>query len=163
MKKGTAIISVNDIEVGAMPLEQYEDIVRSVNKSWLMRIHGFNQYFWYLLKQFCGLVDLFIRVFATVAVAAAIFFYYSSRDNIALNGELPLRLKDIYQITQLILNASIVLTIITSGLKFLFSGADATRHFISPRRHAIAYKIRQVMEVPAEGKVSVMIIKNAED
>lgn len=163
MRDGTAVIKVNGIEVGAMPLEQYEDIVRSVNKSWMMRIHGFNQYLWHLLKLVCDVVDLFIKIFVAMSVGMAVLFYYHSRHDIALNGDIPLHLKDIYQITQFIFNISITLTLIIPALKFIFSGGQVSRHFISPRRHAIAYKLRQVMEVPAEGNVSVMIIKNTED
>lgn len=33
MRDATAVIKVNGIEVGAMPLEQYEEIVRGVKKD----------------------------------------------------------------------------------------------------------------------------------
>ncbi|EEK7813670.1 hypothetical protein G3151_004817 [Salmonella enterica subsp. enterica serovar Montevideo] len=163
MQDGVAVIRVNNIEVGSMPLEQYEDIVRSVNESWLMRIDSFNSYIWYLFKIFCGLVELFIKTFLFLTVVAIIIFYYSNHPGPIPDGDIPLRIVDIYKITQFILNASIVMTILTLVLKLVFSGGEVRSSFVSPRKHAIAYKIRQVMEVPTEGSVSVTVHKTVKE
>ncbi|EEH8382913.1 hypothetical protein G3142_004942, partial [Salmonella enterica subsp. enterica serovar Montevideo] len=87
MQDGVAVIRVNNIEVGSMPLEQYEDIVRSVNESWLMRIDSFNSYIWYLFKIFCGLVELFIKTFLFLTVVAIIIFYYSNHPGPIPDGD----------------------------------------------------------------------------
>ncbi|EIE8896665.1 hypothetical protein LFM31_004445 [Salmonella enterica] len=163
MQDGVAVIRVNNIEVGSMPLEQYEDIVRSVNESWLMRIDSFNSYIWYLFKKLCGLVELFIKTFLFLTVVVIIIFYYSNHPDQIPDGDIPLRIGDIYKITQFILNTSIVMTMLTLMLKLVFSGGEVRSSFVSPRKHAIAYKIRQVMEVPTEGSVSVTVHKTVKE
>ena len=163
MQDGVVIIRVNNIEVGSMPLEQYETIVRSVNENWPIRIESFNSYIWYLFKKTCGLVELFIKVFLFLSVVAIIIFYYSNHSGTIPYGDIPLRVGDIYKITQFILNTSIVMTILTFVLKLVFSGGKVLSTFVSPRKHAIAYKIRQVMEVPTEGSVSVTVHKTVKE
>ncbi|MEL2726952.1 hypothetical protein R9K85_01710 [Escherichia coli] len=128
-----------------------------------MRIDSFNSYIWYLFKKFCGLVELFIKTFLFLTVVAIIIFYYSNHSGPIPDGDIPLRISDIYKITQFILNTSIVMTILTLVLKLVFSGGEVRSTFVSPRKHAIAYKIRQVMEVPTEGSVSVTVHKTVKE
>lgn len=153
MQNGTAVIRVNGIEVGAMPLEQYQAIVREVKSDWLIRIATVTSYIRFSIR----LASRFFYYFAmSFLVVFAIFMLYSNFHPAALTqfvtdlqGASP---DVIVSVLRNITQICFMLTLITLVITGYTMGFPA---FVSASQIAINERIREVMEVPAEGTVSV--------
>ncbi|MDR7345366.1 hypothetical protein J2X14_003813 [Pantoea alhagi] len=159
MREGTVVISVNGIEVGAMPLEQYEEIVRSVNKDWRIRactvLDNFRIYFKFAKHA----LFTFIRSLGVIAAIFMIACLFRPETEVAgfikeIQSATPEGLA--YTIST-ITTMCICLTIMYYMFRLIFGRVPEC---LSPSKIAISQKIREVMEVPTKGKVSVTFIKN---
>ncbi|ECI5749101.1 hypothetical protein D5P88_24460 [Salmonella enterica subsp. enterica] len=158
MNAGIAVIKVNNIEVGSMPLAQYEEIVESVKKDWRTRVAAVFSYVGFVWKFIIRSWSYFVQCFS---VLFAMFMLYSLFHTAELTQfidemrSLPSEsiANGIVSLTQL----SVLVTFIGCFLSFLIKGTPV---FVSASEDAINKKIREVMEVPAEGQVSVTFKKD---
>ncbi len=159
MRDGTAVIKVNGIEVGAMPVEQYEEIVRSVTKDWRVKVSTLLDSFRVYFKIGTHLFFTFVH---SLGVMAAILMIACLFRPVA---EVARFINEVQNATpEGLVFALRRITIICIGLsafyymaKFIYGGFP---EHLSPTKIAICRKIREVMEVPAEGKVSVIFMKD---
>ncbi|EHI7937670.1 hypothetical protein J9T53_004692 [Salmonella enterica] len=158
MSNGTAVISVNGIEVGAMPLEQYENIVRDVKKDWHTRTASLISYIRFSIRLACRYFYYFATSFLVVF---AFFMLYSNFHPAAFTqfiADLQTASPDkIASILRNITQLCFTLTLITLLITFYTKGLPT---FVSASQIAINRKIREVMEVPADGQVIVRIKKD---
>lgn len=161
MRNGIAVVYVNNIEVGSMPASQYDDIVESVKNDWRIRISGFFQYIGFIWRIFCRASAFF---FQSIIVLLGLFMFYSFFDNSAtvqfidsLKGASSSSIAGaIRTLTILCINLTIF-----GGILRLFTHGVPT--FVSPSEAAINKRIRQIMEVPAEGQVAITFKQDGAD
>ncbi|ENE5338097.1 hypothetical protein ABNL11_004957 [Klebsiella pneumoniae] len=153
MQKGVAVIRVNNIEVGSMPVSQYEEIVRAVKKDWRTRIASVFSYVGFVWKFIKRTWSYFVNSFT---VLFALFMLYSLFHPAELtqfiNEMRSLPSENIANGIRSVINICLLLTIISSVLSFFVIGTPV---FVSATENAINKEIRKVMEVPTEGQVSV--------
>ncbi|ENU7100583.1 hypothetical protein ACFICF_004528 [Salmonella enterica] len=158
MQDGVAVIRVNNIEVGSMPISQYEEIVKSVKKDWRTRVAAVFSYVGFVWKFIIRLWSYFVKSFT---VLFALFMLYSFFHPVELaqfiNEMRSLSSENIANGVRSVTNICILLTIISCALSLFFKGVPV---FVSASENAINKKIREVMEVPAEGQVSVTFNKD---
>lgn len=158
MENRIAVIKVNGIEVGSMPFGQYEEIVQSVKKDWRTRIASVFSYAGFIWKFIARLWSYFVQCFSVLFALFMLYsFFHSSELALSIDEFRSLPSKSIADGIISITNICILLTITASFLSYFFKGRPV---FISPIENAINKKIRTVMEVPAEGQVSVIIREN---
>lgn len=158
MRDGTAVVKVNGIEVGAMPLEQYEAIVRDVKKDWRTRVASVFSYIGFVWRMIQRFWHYFVQ---TISIFIALFLLYFFQNQ----AELPQLITElrnapsqhIAQIINTITYTGIVLTTIAGTLSIILKGTPA---YVTATENAINKKIREVMEVPAEGQVSITFKKD---
>nr|WP_241390895.1 hypothetical protein [Serratia proteamaculans]ULG18482.1 hypothetical protein Man4p2_00012 [Serratia proteamaculans] len=158
MNAGIAVIKVNNIEVGSMPLAQYEEIVESVKKDWRTRVAAVFSYVGFVWKFIIRLWSYFVQCFS---VLFALFMLYA----LSHPAEITQFIDEIRSLPSEIIangirsltNICILMTIMGYALSFFLKGMPV---FVSATENAINKKIRQVMEVPAEGQVSVTFKKD---
>jgi hypothetical protein len=158
MRDGTAVIKVNGIEVGAMPLERYEAIVKEVKEDWRTRIAILFDYVRVIWKAAARLSSYFVHSFVVVT---AIFMIYSMNHSpeitqfvTDLRSLPPERIAEGFST---LARMCISLTMLAFVISYILIGAPV---FVSASERAINKKIREVMEVPAEGQVSVTFKKD---
>ncbi len=157
MREGTAVIKVNGIEVGAMPLEQYESIVRDVNKDWRTSIASIFSYIGFVWRMILRLWHYFIQTLSIFTVLFLLYFFQNQTELAQLITELRNAPSlHIAEIIRTITYTCLILTAIAGMLSILLKGTPA---YVTATEKAINKKIREVMEVPAEGKVSIIFIK----
>ncbi|MEM7998900.1 hypothetical protein Q4R43_20875, partial [Morganella morganii] len=74
MQGGIAVIKVNDIEVGTMPISLYEDIVESVKNNWRTRIAVWFSYVQLLWKMVLRLCSHYVQ---NIVIIFALLMLYS--------------------------------------------------------------------------------------
>lgn len=160
MSEGVAIIKVNGIDVGSMPLEQYHAIVKKVKKDWRNRIVSAFSVLHYLFRIASVYCEYFIK---TLVIFMALFFISSITSPSSVT-ELISSLKystptDITTLIHTITNFAILISIF-SFIMMLFFMPHTRFNYISPFDVAINKIIRTIMEVPANGDVTVSIENN---
>ncbi|EAQ0916014.1 hypothetical protein EYT18_21710 [Salmonella enterica] len=159
MREGMVVVKVNGIEVGAMPLEQYEEIVKSVKKDWRIRVYTVANSFGIYLKLARNLFLTFIR---SLGVFTSLFMIMSL---FRPDAEVAAFFREIKSATpegmayafKQITVMCIVMTVMYYLLRAIFRGE---RKYNSPSKIAIGNRLREVMEVPTEGVVSVIFVKD---
>ncbi|ECC1675615.1 hypothetical protein FNX24_21680 [Salmonella enterica] len=158
MRNDVAIIRVNNIEVGSMPVSQYEEIVKSVKKEWRTRIASVFSYISFVWKLILRLWHYFVH---GISVIVALFMLYSLYHQVEVTQLInELRNANSEYISEMIREITttcIILTLIAAILSILIQGTPV---FVSATENAINKKIREVMEVPAEGQVSITFEKD---
>ncbi|EGS4262587.1 hypothetical protein P0664_004767 [Salmonella enterica] len=161
MQNNVAVITVNNIEVGSMPVSQYKEIVKSVKKDWRTRVTAVFNCVRYIWKLIIRLWSYFVQSF-TVIIALSMF-YFSSHPAEATQFVTELRnasSEELASAIRSVTNLCFFLTIIACLLSLFIKGTPV---FVSASENAINRKIREVMEVPTEGKVSVTFKKGDGD
>ncbi|EQO56125.1 hypothetical protein G718_04946 [Escherichia coli HVH 43 (4-2173468)] len=158
MQEGIAVVKVNNIEVGSMPISQYEEIVRAVNNDWRTRIASVFSYVRFVWKFIIKLWSYFVQCFSVLFAMFMLYSLFHTAEITQFIDEmrsLPSEsiANGIVSLTQL----SVLVTFIGCFLSFLIKGTPV---FVSASEDAINKKIREVMEVPAEGQVSVILNKD---
>ncbi|EKQ8286760.1 hypothetical protein P6Y92_004792 [Salmonella enterica] len=158
MQDGVAVIRVNNIEVGSMPISQYEEIVKSVKKDWRTRVASVFSYIGFVWKFIIRLWSYFVQCFS---VLFALFMLYSlshpSEITQFIEQIRSLPSENIAYGIRALTNTCILVTIMAYALSFFLKGAPV---FVSATENAINKKIREVMEVPVEGQVSITFKKD---
>lgn len=153
MQDGVAVIRVNNIEVGSMPISQYEEIVKSVKKDWRTRVAAVFSYVGFAWKFIIRLWSYFVQCFS---VLFALFMLYSLSHPAEITQFIDemrsLPSESIANGIRSLTNTCILVTIMSYALSFFLKGSPV---FVSATENAINKKIREVMEVPAEGQVSI--------
>lgn len=158
MGNGTAVISVNGIEVGAMPLEQYETIVRDVKRDWRIRISSVLYSFRFIFRLLSRVWHYFVQSFIILFVIFMVYSYFHPNELTEfVEGIRNKPSGNITESLRLITQYCMTITVIVSVLTFLLNG---TPIYVSATENAINNKIREVMEVPANGQVIVRIKKD---
>ncbi|KAA6093900.1 hypothetical protein [Pantoea sp. B_9] len=158
MRDGTAVINVNGIEVGAMPLEQYEEIVRGVKKDWRTRIASVFSYIGFSWRVILILWNYFVQSLCIFMVIFLLYFFHHQTELTQLITDLRnASSQHIAEIIRTITNTCVVLTVIAGSLSVCIKGTPV---YVSATESAINKKIREVMEVPAEGQVSIIFKKD---
>ncbi|MCL6336296.1 hypothetical protein EXT65_21115 [Pectobacterium carotovorum subsp. carotovorum] len=154
MRQGVAIIKVNDIEVGSMPLAQYDEIVKDVKKDWriwaamLISNAGF---VWRVVNK---LWHNFVQAVMVVVSTLLVYFFLNPAEGTLFITELRIASPD--TIMTALRNTTVLciaVTIIINIVWMLVRGHT----YVSPSEIAINKKIREVMEVPAEGPVTITL------
>lgn len=158
MRDEVAVIQVNNIEVGSMPLSQYEDIVESVKRDWRTRVASVFSYVGFVWRIVIRLCSYFVQSFAVII---ALFMLYSSFHSVETTQFIT-ELRNtpserIAEAIRSITNICVILTSIACALSIFIKGIPV---FVSASENGINKKIREVMEVPAEGRVSVIFKKD---
>ncbi|ELE4368138.1 hypothetical protein VRR38_004700 [Salmonella enterica] len=153
MQDSVAVIKVNNIEVGSMPVSQYEEIVQSVKKDWKTRVAAVFSYVGFVWKFINRVWSYFIYSF-TVLFALFMLYSFSHPAELTqfIDGLRSLPSEDIAKGIRTVIYICVVVTIICSALSFFLIGKPV---FVSATENAINKEIRKVMEVPTEGPVSV--------
>lgn len=159
MREGTVVIRVNGIEVGAMPLEQYEEIERSVKKDWRIHAYTILDSFRICLKFAKNALFNFIRCLGVIIAILMIACLFRPETEVAAF------IKDIQSATPEVLAYAIhrvtticlALTAMYYIFRKIYFGVPV---YLGPSKIAINRRVREVMEVPAEGEVSVTFIKD---
>ncbi|EKN4845364.1 hypothetical protein ABHY64_004359 [Yersinia enterocolitica] len=158
MNDSVAVVRVNNIEVGSMPVTQYEEIVRSVKKDWRTRIASVFSYIRFISRMAIRLWSYFVKSFAVIF---ALFMLYSifHLDEITqfISEMRNLPSESIAVGIRSIANICFTLTIFAFAASLFINGTPV---FVSATENAINKKIREVMEVPAEGQVSITFTKD---
>ena len=161
MRNGIAVVYVNNIEVGSMPASQYDEIVESVKNDWRIRISGIFQFIGFIWRIFYRSLAFF---FQSIIVLLGLFMLYSIFDNSELvqlidslkgasSGSIA---EGIRSLTMLCINV----TILGGALRLCTHGVPT---YVSTSETAINKRIRQVMEVPAEGQVAITFKQDGAD
>lgn len=158
MQEGIAVVKVNNIEVGSMPISQYEEIVKAVNNDWRTRIASVFSYLRFVWKFIVKLWSYFVQCFSVLFAMFMLYSLFHTAEITQFINEmrsLPSEsiANGIVSLTQL----SVSVTFIGCFLSFLIKGTPV---FVSAYEDAINKKIREVMEVPAEGQVIVILNKD---
>lgn len=158
MTDGIAVIKVNNIEVGSMPVSQYEEIVESVKKDWRTRVASVFSYIGFVWRLILRVWHYFVQGFSVII---AFFMLYSVHHQAELTQFITdLRNSDSENIAEFIRTITytcIIMTVIAAILSIFTKGSPV---FVSATENAINKRIREVMEVPAEGQVSITFKKD---
>ncbi|WP_261643104.1 hypothetical protein [Erwinia mallotivora] len=161
MQEGTAVISVNGIEVGAMPLEQYEAIVRGVKKDWRTRmatVFSYVSFTWKVVNRFGY---FFVQLFPVIFAILMIYFMYHQPDLTRFISELrSLPSESIASAVNIITRYCIFLTGLAVNFSFIFASIKGTPFFVSATESRVNNIIREIMEVPAKGTVKITFKKD---
>ncbi|HHN9152361.1 TPA: hypothetical protein ACP7Q6_004234 [Escherichia coli] len=160
MKDSVAVIKVNNIEVGSMPVSQYEEIVKSVKKDWLTRIASVFSYVSFAWKLIARLCAYFVQSFTVVIALSMLFFSHSPEATQFVTELQNAPSETIVEVIRSVTKICVFLSIIVFALSLFIKGAPI---FVSASENAINQKIREVMEVPAEGQVSITFKKGDGD
>ncbi|EDC3150157.1 hypothetical protein KGN64_003238 [Salmonella enterica] len=153
MQDGVAVIRVNNIEVGSMPISQYEEIVKSVKQDWRTRVAAVFSYVWFFWKFIIRLWSYFVQSFAIIIAIYMLYFFSHPAETTQFVTELRNASSEkIAEGIRLVANICGSLTIIACTINLFIKGIP---EFVSVSENAINKKIREVMEVPAEGQVSI--------
>lgn len=149
------VIKVNNIDVGSMPIEDYEKIVKDIRADCRNRILYVLSHINSIWKMAKKIISCFAMSYAAFFVIMMIYLYLNHAETVNFIELLRTSssesiAKGIHNIT----NLSIVYSILYCTIPFLIKGEPV---FQSAFDRAINNKIREVMEVPAEGEVSVHI------
>ncbi len=158
MQDGTAIVKVNNIEVGSMPISQYEEIVKSVKKDWRTHVASVFSYIGFALRIIIMLWNYFVHSFA-IFIAFIMFysFYHHEELTHLITFLRNSPSENITEIIRVIAYYCITLTVIAVAISIVAKGIPI---FVSATEIAINKKIREVMEVPTEGQVSITFKKD---
>ncbi|MEM7915734.1 hypothetical protein Q4Q75_17955 [Morganella morganii] len=161
MQSGIAVIKVNDIEVGSMPISLYEDIVESVKNDWKTRIAVWFSYVQLLWKMVLRLCSHYVQNIVIIFALLMLYSFFNSTETILFIDQFRnAPSKEIAGTIHFVININFILTGISYTLSLLIKG---TPEFKDAYESSIANKIRKVMEVPAEGKVSIIYIQGNGD
>lgn len=154
-----ATIKVNNIDVGSMPLSQYEEIVRSVKKDFKVRIATVLSGTKYLFKMVNHVCTYFVQSIITLIALIMLCTLFFPNDSTLVIAELKTLTPDeITHVLSSLTSICILLTMIVTVVNF-FSKGVISSVYVSPSEIAINNKIREIMEVPAEGQVKVSFNK----
>ncbi|WP_133462489.1 hypothetical protein [Scandinavium goeteborgense] len=158
MKDGVAVISVNNINVGSMPVEQYEEIVRTIKKDWRTRILSVLSYMRFGCRIAIRLWSFFVQSFSVIIALFMLYSIFNLPDVTQYINEVRnLPSQNIAEGIRLVANLCVTLMFIVFPISIFIKGVPV---FVSATENAINKKIREIMEVPSEGKVSVSIREN---
>ncbi|HHI5971645.1 TPA: hypothetical protein ACP6KL_004730 [Escherichia coli] len=158
MSNGTAVISVNGIEVGAMPLEQYETIVRDVKKDWRTRTASVFRYFGFAFRLLSRMWHYFVQSFVVLFALIMLYSYFNPHELTGfIEGLRNQPAENIVNLIRLFTLAAMTITFLSGLLSIFIKGMPV---YVSAAEDAINNKIREVMEVPANGQVIVRIKKD---
>ncbi|MCS6721222.1 hypothetical protein NOM68_06555 [Proteus mirabilis] len=161
MQNDVVVIKVNNIEVGSMPKLQYEEIVKSVKEDWRTKVSSVFSYVGFIWKIINRLWSYFVQSFAVLIALFMIYSIFNFAEVAQLVNELRNASSDsIAKYIVLVANISILLTITGCVISFFIQGYPL---FVSASENAINKKVREVMEVPTEGQVSITFIKGGND
>ena len=158
MQDGIVVVKVNNIEVGSMPVSQYEEIVKSVKKDWRTHVASVFSYIGFVWRLILRVWHYFVHGFSVIIAFFMLYSLYHQAELAQLITELRNAPSEhIAEIIRTITNTCIILTVFAVILSILIKGTPV---FVSATENAINRKIREVMEVPAEGQVSITFKKN---
>lgn len=158
MKDGVAVIKVNNIEVGSMPVSQYEEIVLTVKNDWRTRIASVFSYIGFFWRFIIRLWSFFVKGFSLLCTIFILYYFLHPAELTQFINEMRSLPSEIIAAGfRLVTNICLVLTFISCSLSLLLEGKPL---FVSATENAVNKKIRQVMEVPAEGLVSITLKKD---
>ncbi|WP_272664023.1 MULTISPECIES: hypothetical protein [unclassified Providencia] len=154
-----ATIKINNIDVGSMPLSQYEDIVRSVKKDYRIKVATTISGTKYIFKIANYIYSYFAKSIITLITLIMLCSLFFPNDLTSVITELKtLSPDEITGVLSAIASICILLTMLVILVSF-FSKGVITSVYVSPSEIAINNKIREIMEVPAEGQVTVTFSK----
>lgn len=156
---GVAHVYVNDIEVGSLPAEQYENIVKQSKRN-----------VWLYVKQIVNLarVTWGLAIYALKSVPWIIFFLFvlasvfvpndlaQCIDNIKNSNSLEL-----VQVFKSGFSMVYMIICILCGCTIGISDRFGLLGYKSYFDEAISLQIRQILEVPADGRIEVITMKDA--
>jgi len=158
MSNGTAVISVNGIEVGAMPLEQYETIVRDVKKDWRTRTASVVRYFGFAFRLLSRIWHYFAQSFVVMFALIMLYSYFHPFELTNYIEEIRSQPSEkIAEVLRVLALIGMTITFLAGVLSIFIKGMPL---YVSAAEDAINNKIREVMEVPANGQVIVRIKKD---
>lgn len=161
VQDSVAVIKVNNIEVGSMPVSQYEEIVKSVKKDCRTRIAAVFSYVGFVCKFIVRLWSYFVQSIAVIIALSMLYFFSHPAETTQFVIELRNTSSEtIAESIRSVANICVFLTIIACALSLFIKGTPV---FVSASEKAINKKIRELMEVPAEGHVSVTFKKGDGD
>lgn len=157
MQDGIAVVKVNNIEVGSMPVSQYEEIVKSVKKDWRTRVASVFFYVRFIWRQTMRVWSLFVQSFSVIIAFFMLYSVFHQSELTQFITEMRHSpSEDVAGFIRTIATICISSTFIAGVIGLFLKGIP---QFVSATEDAINKKIREVMEVPADGQVSITFKK----
>lgn len=157
MKENVVIVKVNNIEVGELPLNDYQNIISSVKKDWRIRIADFlglagslNSLAYMVVRHFTSIIIgmIAIALLSTLPESSSVVQFISDLRT-ATSEEIASCLRNLTSICMTLTIISVAVRITANGMPFRSSKSEG----------AVNNKIREIMKVPATGIVSVSFIE----
>lgn len=157
MKENIVIVKVNNIEVGELPLNDYQNITSNVKNDWRIRIAdllslggSLNSITYMIGRHFVSIMISIIAIalLSTLPDSSSVVHFISDLRS-ASSEDIASCLRNLTRICITLTAMSVTVRIIVLGIPFRTSNSDI----------AINNKIREIMKVPATGKVSVTFIE----
>lgn len=156
MESGVAVIKVNDVEVGSMPVEQYEKLVAEVKRDRRTQIASVVRYAGFIWRFFCRFCSYYIQSFSVIITVFLLLSMFQPQEvTDFISSWQGASAESITGLINTIARYCLVITVASFILSIFIKGVPV---FVSATEDAINRKIREVMEVPANGKVSVVIM-----
>lgn len=153
-----ARIFVNQIEVGSLPASQYRYIAKQARRDWRLWVGQLFNLFTVFAQFLAAAIRIIPFVWFIAFVGLTIF---SPKDTINLFASLPIITPEkLSEDFQLLLRVSLILSILYLGVEGILTAASEKPGkfgYVNMFDDAIAQEIREVLEVPAKGRVHIRI------
>lgn len=160
MRKGVAIIKVNDIEVGSMPRDQYDEIVKGVKKDWRVWAAAIVSNTAFVGRVVSRLWKHFVESVMVIICLLLGYCYLNPAEGTLFITELRNASPETIMMSiSKMITLCIAVTLIINTVWMIVRG----HNYVSASEIAINKKIREVMEVPAEGPVTIMFTTDVID
>lgn len=126
MKEEIALIKVNGVDVGSMPLKDYETIVKTVRSDWRTRIAAALSNFTLIWRVITKLVKYFSLSYAAIFVFMMGYFYLHYAETVDFINSLRYASSEsIADGIKLITDYSIIFSVIYYVLSLVIKGSEA--------------------------------------
>lgn len=155
MNSSIARVYVNDVEVGSLPVDTYNNIVKTVRNTPSLYFLWFKSFLLLIFRKVFGYFQavpfvLISAFFLLLIVSPEIITSLITDFKIADPGKITEDLREIVK-------AVFSLGVIAMPLSALFFPENW--RFYNPFEHEVSLRIRKLLEVPTEGKLVVEISK----
>lgn len=159
MGSSTALVYVNDVEVGSLPTEQYYQLVKEVRRQKMLYfLQALNManvaarlvFVWLQLAAILGAIIVCGLALSGTATLTEVFSSVQAAPPKALA-------QTVHHIAVFCLSMASVGVVLLSAVGRLDSG------YVNQFNRTISLRLRQLMEVPAEGTVQVVLVAEKEE
>ncbi len=156
MTKATARVYVNDVEVGALPADQYRRVVADVRRNRWLYVAQLGNLLWALWSFIVMALRMmpivfFMPLLAMTLLAPEMVTAMIATIRSATPEEITYSVRSYLSITFLLTLFSMFFTVIFTGVRF---------GYIDQFNLQVSQRLRSLLEVPAEGNVMVVVTED---